>query len=68
MRQAFANVLHQNTERKRLSVRIQNGTATAEDHQRHAQLTDAVMDGLVAEVRALNHDVSAAQTRARRPF
>lgn len=68
MRQAFANAIHANTERKRLSVRIQNGTATAEDHQRHLQLTDAVISGLVDELRAMQHDLAALSSRARRPY
>lgn len=66
MRQAFANVLLLDTERRRLSTRVLKGIATAEDHQRHAELTSAVIDGLVSEMRQLIHDVAAANTRARR--
>lgn len=68
MRQAFAETLHKNTERRRLTVRVAKGLATAEDTALLADLTDAVIDGLVAELRALQHDIAAAQNRARRPF
>jgi len=67
MRQAFANVIHQNAERRRLSVRVANAHATAEDLARFAQLTDAVIDGLVNELRALQHDTAASQRRTRAP-
>jgi hypothetical protein len=66
MRQAFANLLQHDAERRRLSTRVLKGIATAEDHQRHAELTNAVIDGLVSEMRLLIHDVAAASSRARR--
>jgi hypothetical protein len=66
MRQAFANLLQQDAERRRLSTRVLNGIATAEDHHRHAELTSAVIDGLVSEMRLLIRNVAAANSRPRR--
>jgi hypothetical protein len=68
MRQGFSRTMHLNNQRAKLARRIRDNEASPDEIAKHAELADAVFNGLIEEIQHMHRDISAAENRARRPW